>query len=114
MRNLFLTYRALAFVVGVLLVVGTISSLMKYLLTEGSDLQQLGDSLTPIWLIHGWVFMVYVVVSFLLARRAGWSVQFTLLVLAAGLVPLLIFWVEHVVTTKLRAEHPELVAPSAA
>ena len=30
--------------------------------------------------------------------------------LAAGLVPLLIFWVEHRVTLKLQAEHPELLA----
>ena len=110
MRNLFLTYRALAFVVGVLLVVGTISSLLKYLLTEGSDLQQLGDALTPIWLIHGWVFMVYVVVAFLVARRARWSLQFMAVMLAAGLIPVLIFWVEHRVVTRLRSEQPELVS----
>ena len=30
--------------------------------------------------------------------------------LVAGLVPLLIFWVEHKVTQRLRAEHPELVS----
>ena len=31
----------------------------------------------------------------------------------AGLIPLLIFWVEHKVNLKVRAENPELVAPSA-
>ena len=30
--------------------------------------------------------------------------------LVAGLVPLLIFWVEHQVTQQVRAEHPELAA----
>ena len=35
----------------------------------------------------------------------------TIVALAAGLIPLLIFWVEHKVTQRLRAEHPEL-APS--
>ena len=30
------------------------------------------------WVAHGWVFMVYVVVAFLLARQAGWSSAFTL------------------------------------
>ena len=25
------------------------------------------------WLVHGWIFMVYVVVAFLLSRRANWS-----------------------------------------
>ena len=59
---------------------------------------------------HGWIFMVYVVVAFLLARRARWSLGFTVLMLVAGLVPLLIFWVEHRVTQKVRAENPELAA----
>jgi integral membrane protein len=54
--------------------------------------------------------MVYVVVTFLLSRRAGWSIPFTVLALAAGLIPLVIFWVEHAVVVKMRAEHPELVS----
>ena len=107
--------RALALVVGVLLAFCSLVALpLKYLAAEGGDLQTFGEQASILWAVHGWVFMVYVVVSFVLARRAGWSTQFTVLVLAAGLVPLLIFWVEHVVTTKLRAEHPELVTPSAA
>ena len=59
------------------------------------------------WLVHGWIFMVYVVVAFLLARHCGWSVGFTILMLVAGLVPLLIFWVEHKVVARVRAEHPD-------
>ncbi len=102
MPKLFPTYRILAFVVGVLLVVGSLGSLCKYLLTEGSDLQELGESLAFIWLIHGWIYIVYVVVAFLLARAARWSVQFTLLMLAAGLIPILIFFVEHQVAQRLR------------
>jgi len=102
--KLFPTYRVLAFVVGVLLLVGSLGSLCKYLLTEGSTLQDLGEQLTFIWLIHGWVYIVYVIVAFLLARAARWSMQFTLLMLAAGLVPVLIFWVEHKVAQRLLAE----------
>lgn len=106
--KLYPAQRVLALVVGVLLAFCSLVALpLKYLAAEGSGLQTFGEDASIMWAVHGWVFMVYVVVSFLLARRAGWSVQFTLLVLAAGLVPLLIFWVEHVVTTKLRAEHPE-------
>ena len=108
MRNLFTAYRGLALVVGVLLVAGTISSVLKYLLAEGSQLQVLGDDLTWIWLVHGWIYMVYVVVAFLLSRRAGWSLSFLALMLLAGLVPVLIFFVEHRVAARLRTEHPEL------
>jgi integral membrane protein len=82
---------------------------LKYLATQGSSLQVFGEHASVMWVAHGWVFMIYVVVAFLLSRRAGWSIQFTALALVAGLIPLLIFWVEHRVTQRFRAEHPELV-----
>jgi integral membrane protein len=113
MNRLVTTDRVLAFVVGVLLAYGALVALpLKYLLTEGSSLQQFGADTSIVWLVHGWVFAVYVVVTFFLSRRAGWSISFTILALVAGLVPLLIFWVEHRVMQKLRAENPDL-APSA-
>ena len=109
MISLFNVYRALAMVVGVLLAFCSLVALpLKYLVTEGTDLQQFGESASVMWLVHGWVFMVYVVVAFLLSRRANWSIGFTLLSLIAGLVPLLIFWVERQVVRKVRDENPEL------
>ena len=111
MNRLFVSYRVLAYVVGVLLAFCSLVALpLKYLATEGSDLQQFGEAASVMWVAHGWVFMIYVVVTFLLARRAGWSVPFTLLNLVAGLVPLLIFWVEHRVVVRMRAEYPELAS----
>jgi integral membrane protein len=113
--SLFNAYRVLALVVGVLLAFCSLVALpLKYLATEGSDLQQFGDSASIMWLFHGWIFMIYVVVAFLLSRRANWSIRFTLLALIAGLVPLLIFWVEHQVNLKVRAENPELVGSAPA
>ena len=111
--TLFNVYRVLAFVVGVLLAFcALVAAPLKYLATEGSDLQQFGESASIMWLFHGWIFMVYVVVAFLLARREKWSMGFTVLMLVAGLVPLLIFWVEHQVARKVRAENPDLVGSS--
>ena len=113
--KLFNVYRVLALVVGVLLAFcALVAAPLKYLTEEGSSLQQFGESASIMWLFHGWIFMVYVVVAFLLARRARWSVGFTLVMLVAGLVPLLIFWVERRVAQKVRAENPELVASSTA
>ncbi len=108
MTGLFRTYRVLALVVGVLLVVGTVGSILKYGLSDGSDLQRLGEDLTPVWLVHGWIYMVYVVVAFVLTQKARWTLGQFLLMMVAGLVPGLIFWVEHRVAQRLRAEHPEL------
>jgi integral membrane protein len=108
-RNLVSTYRILALVVGVLLVALAIGMVMKYLLSEGTELQHFGDQLTSmVALAHGWIYIVYVVVAFLIARRAGWSLGFLAVLLVAGLVPVMIFFVEHRVITRLRAEHPEL------
>lgn len=117
MRNLFLTYRVLAFVVGLLLAALTVGMVFKYghhvigaeAWFEGGELQTFGDRLSGVVaLIHGWVYVGYVVVAFLVSRRAGWSMQFLVLMLLAGLIPFLIFWVEHRVAQRLRAEHPEL------
>ena len=110
MKKLFEAYRWLALVVGVLLAFCSLVALpLKYLSPDGTALQQFGASASILWVAHGWVFMVYVVVAFLLSRRAGWSLQFTVLALVAGLVPLLIFWVERQVAHRLREEHPELI-----
>ncbi len=108
MTKLFTVYRVLALVVGVLLVVGTLGSILKYLLEDGSSLQQLGDDLTPIWLIHGWIYIIYVVVAFVLTQKARWTLPQFLLMLVAGLIPGLIFWVERRVAQRLRDDNPEL------
>ena len=111
--KLFQTYRVLAFVVGVLLAFCSFVALpLRYIPADGTDLQQLGETLSVLWVAHGWAFMAYVVVTFLLARKLRWSIAFTLVNLAAGLIPLLIFFMEHKVNLKVRAEHPELMAPS--
>ena len=112
--RLFTSYRVLAIVVGVLLAFCALVSLpLKYLATEGSDLQRFGEDTAVLWVAHGWVFMIYVVVTFLLARRSGWTIPFTVLALAAGLIPLVIFWVERSVVAKMRAEHPDVAAEQA-
>ncbi len=108
MNGLFKTYRVLALVVGVLLLIGTAGSVLKYGLSDGGTLQQFGEDLTPVWLVHGWIYMVYVVVAFVLTQKAGWPLPRFLLMMVAGLVPALIFWVERSVADQLRDEHPEL------
>jgi len=100
-------YRVLAYVVGTLLAFCTLTSILKYGAPDGSGPQQLGEDLAFMWAFHGFIYIVYFVVAFLLAMRAGWSFSFTLLMLAAGLVPLLMFWVERVVGRKLRDENAD-------
>ena len=107
MKLLATTYRVLAYVVGVLLVFCTFTSILKYGAPDGSGAQQLGEDLAFMWAFHGFIYVVYFVVAFLLAMRAGWTLTFTVLMFAAGLVPFLMFWVERVVSRKLREEHQD-------
>ena len=105
MTKLFPAYRVLAFVVGVLLAFCSLVAFpTKYFAQDGSSLQEFGESVSIMWLFHGWIFMVYVVVAFLLAQKFRWSARFTILTLVAGLVPLLIFWVERRVTARVNEE----------
>jgi integral membrane protein len=109
-RNLFSAYRVLAIVVGILLTVLVFVAVpLKYLPDDGTSAQQFGENLTAIvGVVHGWCYIAYVAVSFFLARRSRWGGGFTVLTLLAGLVPILIFWVERQVTHRVRREHPEL------
>jgi len=107
--KLFPAYRVLAITVGILLAFcSLVVAPARYLAPDGSSLQQWGETWSILWAVHGWVFIIYVVVSFLLWRHTRWSVPFALLVLVSGLIPLVIFYVERVVTRRIRAEHPEL------
>jgi len=101
-QKLFPIYRVLAYVVGTLLILLVLGMAMKYLFAEGSSVQDFGKQFTPIVAVgHGYIYMVYLVVAFLLARRERWSVPFTVVMLAAGLIPVLIFWVEKQVEHKV-------------
>jgi integral membrane protein len=55
------------------------------------------------WTAHGYLYMVYLVTAFMVAVRARWSVVKTLLVMAAGTIPLMSFVAERRVTHAERA-----------
>jgi integral membrane protein len=109
-HRLFQAYRVLATVVGVLLTVLVFVAVpLKYLSDDGSSAQTFGEDLTSIvGVTHGWFYIAYLGVSLVIIRRSRWPLGFSLLTLLAGLVPILIFWVEAQVVRRLRAENPEL------
>jgi len=115
-------YRFMATVVGVLLVVlvlvgvplanfdgsgmwGVFPSTPD-LFAVGSTPHRVGEAITSyLGVAHGWLYMVFLVTAFLLARRARWDLPFTLVVLVCGTIPLLSFWAERRATARVRAEH---------
>jgi integral membrane protein len=108
--RLFNAYRVLATVVGILLTILVFVAVpLKYLSADGSSNADLGETLTSVvGVTHGWIYIAYLGVSLVIARRSRWPLGFTLLTLLAGLVPILIFWVERQVVRRLRTQYPEL------
>lgn len=122
-----LRYRVMATIVGVLLVVlffvgvplanfdGTslwhVFGSTPAWVTPGSDVQSFGEFITQnLGVAHGWLYMLFLVMAFLLSRQAGWSMRFTVVTLVCGTIPVLSFWAEHRATRTVRNENPELVS----
>ena len=114
--KLLIAYRTLAYVTGVLLIVLTVGVLLKYLLGEGTAAQEAGDWITHVvGFMHGWLYMVYVIVTLLLSLRQRWSIPMTVLVALAGTVPFAAFFAEHrvVAVANAKAAAPEGATASA-
>jgi integral membrane protein len=92
-------YRVIANIVGVVLVVFILIAVpVRYLAGE----PRMSETISP---IHGFLYLVYLVATVDLARRAGWTVLRTLGVMLAGTVPFLSFVVERRTTREVRAAH---------
>ncbi len=94
----------MAYVVGVLLIVLICVGVpLKYLTREGTDAQQVGEWITThLGVAHGWLYMIFLVMAVLLARRARFDIGFTVLVLVLGTVPFLSFYGERRATARVR------------
>ena len=116
-------YRIMATIVGVLLVVLVLIGLplhYGYLVSDAVWLAkpegdasagwgwQLGADISQyLGVAHGWLYMIFLIMAFILARRAKWPVGFTIVTLLCGTVPLLSFWAEHRATRAVRSTFPE-------
>ena len=106
-------YRLASLVVGVLLIVLCLVGLPlneAHLLNPawfpvGSRPQQVGAAISQyLGVAHGYLYMLFVVLAFVLSRRAGWDLGFTLVTLICGTVPVLSFWAERRATRRVRAQ----------
>jgi integral membrane protein len=118
-RSLLVAYSVMANIVGVLLIVLILvgvplanfdgSSMWVVfpstpeLTTPGSDAHGVGEWIThTLGVAHGWLYMIFLLLAFMLSRRAEWGAGFTLVTLLAGTVPVLSFWAEHRATRDVR------------
>ncbi|OHV33037.1 hypothetical protein BCD49_28240 [Pseudofrankia sp. EUN1h] len=90
-------YRALAYIVGVVLVTLVLVAVpLKY----AADTPQLVQTIGP---IHGVLYIVYLLVTFDLATKTRLPFRRTVLVMLAGTIPFVSFIAERSVTREVRA-----------
>ncbi len=115
MKGSLLAYRIMATIIGVFLIVLICVGVpLKYLTADGSSVQELGANITMIvGTMHGFLYMIFLVVAANLAYKARFPLVFAVITLVLGTVPFLSFVGEHNATKRVRSEHPELRARSA-
>ena len=83
----------MAFVTGVVLLTGCVALILK---AVGVKHMEPGTAL--VWVAHGYLYLVYVVVTAVLGVRLRWPLGRYVLVMAAGTIPTMSFVAEHFVT----------------
>lgn len=114
MRGLLLTYRIMATVIGIcLILLICVGVPLEYLAAEGGTPQQVGAFIdTWVGFAHGvLLYPAFLIVAAVLSRWARWSISFTIFILVVGTIPFLSFVGEHYATKRVLADFPELAEP---
>ena len=94
-------YRIMAFVVGTALLVLTAIVICQFGFGLKSEMKVPEKIVAP---LHGYLYLLYLVVAADLARRARWHLGRIVLVVCSGFVPFLAFIVEHRVYQQMLVE----------
>jgi len=100
MKNLngaFLRYRIMAWVTGVVLAALTVWLVVGYGFLDYANAESKPTLYGLLWMAHGWLYVLYLVVGVDLAFRVRYSVGRTVLILVAGTVPFASFFAEAAV-----------------
>lgn len=97
LRSALLRYRVMAYAVGIGLVVLVVIGMPLQFAAGHPEVVQIVGPL------HGFLYIIYLVVAADLIRRLGWPVSQLAPVILAGLVPFLAFFVERRLTTRVES-----------
>jgi integral membrane protein len=92
LRGHLLRYRVFAYLTGVGLIVLTFVGIPLQVWGHNSAVAEF------VGIAHGYLYMAYVVLAFVLCYKARWSLWRTLLIVAAGTIPVMSFVAERWVT----------------
>ncbi len=89
MRAAALRYRVMAYITGVLIIVVCFAGIPLQVAAHNAWIVQYVGT------VHGWLYVVYVVVAYILAQKLKMKAGPTVLLLLAGTVPVMTFFVER-------------------
>jgi len=85
-------YRYMAFIVGSALALATIALIVRHTTNPGIAHSPWYG---PLWIAHGWLYMVYLVATFNLSVKRRWDLGKMAVVMLAGTIPLMSFVAEN-------------------
>ena len=103
LQGAFLRYRIMAWVTGVVLAVLTVWLVVGYAFLDYANTESKPGLYSLLWMLHGWLYVVYLIVCVDLAFRVRYSVLRTIAILIAGTIPFASFFAEALVHKDLRA-----------
>ena len=112
-KPLLTAYTVLATVVGIsiitLICVGVplefAHKIWPSVLPEGSNGYQFGSNINLyLGTAHGFIYMLFVLVAFMLSIRLRWPFLFMIVTLVCGTIPFLSFWAERRAIVRARGE----------
>ena len=103
-------FRIMAFATGVVLICGTLALILK----DAVGVKHMEPGTGILWVLHGYLFLVYVITVLQLGLKARWHLFRVVLVAAAGTIPTMSFVAEHFVTRQVRAQQSAQVGAPAA
>ncbi len=97
-------YRVIAWITGIgLLVLVLIAMPLKYFFGQPTLVSIVGVT-------HGFLYMIYIVCTLLLAERCRWKPVDALVILIAGTIPFASFFAERRVTSRVRERRSPLAS----
>lgn len=93
----FLRYRIMAWVTGVVLASLTIWLVVGYGFLDYANTETKPELYRVLWMAHGWLYVIYLIVGVDLAFRVRYSVPKTIGILLAGTIPFASFFAEAAV-----------------
>lgn len=104
--SLLTAYRVLAYVTGVGLILLTLACIGDYVL----NIKGASSMVFLVGAIHGWAYMIYVVLSFSIGNKLRWPLGKMVLVILAGTIPTCSFIAERKVMKRIAEQQAELAA----